>query len=1388
MFVWMGRLMNDYINQSSTSHEIGFGGELLYALNAAAATLQRSVRSEREVLHAVSEQIGKLGLRGGLSLLNSSGENLVVRGFGQPGRALDKLEKITGFKIEGYEFSISKIDVYHQVVKTGKTVFVPNSGSVIAQMLPDPARSFAKVINTILGSKPAIFSPLITEGRVKGVLNVVGEGLSRGDMLTMEAFANHIAIALENARLFAAMQEEVNERKQMEESERQRRQEAESLIKATASLTSSVSLGDVLNTLLVHLYQVVPYDSASLFLQEADRIRIVAVRGFTNPENVIGFESLLNENELVLEIRKANKPLILADAQADPRFQSWCDTDYIRGWMGVPLIVRAEVSGYITLDSRAIDAFTEADAKWAEAFANQAAIAIENARLFEQAATERRHLGLLYDVGRELVTSLEPSEILERSLSLVCREMQAIIGFAFRFLPEENCLYLSSVYPHSNSLFADFEIGVQDLCKKGLLRWVAQNRQSVYVPDVEADERWEPIPGFISEIGSAICTPIIAGDQLLGVLAVLKVQKGAFLADQVELLQAISQEIGLVLNNANQYQEVQRRLAEMTLIQSLTETFNQRLSVQDLLEEVVLQLARRLGYTQVEILLVENDQLVERAYQGADPPWQELPLTQGVVGRVARTGKPALVHDVALDLDYRLCYEGTVAELAVPIFHGEKVVGVINIETDVPGRLTDQDLGLIQVLAGQISIALENALLYERISSYAGDLERTVLQRTAELIELSELSQEIGYTLSYEDLLQLLLSHMQKAVQSEVVAGSLIMNGFHYHAFGTTQHLTDHAMDDLSGYWRENVPNNNGNPFDASLEASAFQLEEGIGKTEIVIDELSALMHAPIMASGEVVGVLIAGNGNGYSFGEEQKRLINTFANQAATAIQRLAVNLAAEQQRLESLIEHIPVGVLLLDTENRLLAANQLGRSILSILGEYDNGDQPDRWKSKWVVELLTSRETGAVVELSSEMPIRRIFEAQARTVDIENRQWVITLREVTQERENQARIQMQDRLATVGQLAAGIAHDFNNIMATILVYADLLTRDPNLPPASQERIRIIQGQVQKSASLIRQILDFSRRSVMEQSVIDLLPFLKELEKILTRIFPETIELELTYPEDDYIIQADPTRLQQALMNLAVNARDAMPEGGRLSFELDRISLMPGDTPPTVDMPAGEWIRVSVKDTGIGVLPENMPHIFEPFFTTKPTGQGTGLGLAQVYGIIKQHGGFIDVDSQSGMGTQFTIYLPAISEKIDKQISPETTEHLDGTGSVVLVVEDNLATLEALRTLLETQNYQVLTASNGSDALGILQGNSDPIDLVVSDVVMPQMGGVALYKALLTCKPDAKVLFITGHPLEGQNQALLEGGDVHWLQKPFSMHEFNHAVNLLLQGESVKS
>ena len=383
----------------------------------------------------------------------------------------------------------------------------------------------------------------------------------------------------------------------------------------------------------------------------------------------------------------------------------------------------------------------------------------------------------------------------------------------------------------------------------------------------------------------------------------------------------------------------------------------------------------------------------------------------------------------------------------------------------------------------------------------------------------------------------------------------------------------------------------------------------------------------------------------------------------------------------------------------------------------------------------------------------------------------------------ETQQQLVQQERLAAVGQLAAGIAHDFNNILAVIVLYSQMLKRTANLSSVDQNRADTIVEQGERATKLIQQILDFSRKSIIERKPLSLPSFLADTQKLLKRTLPETIQISVSYDEtQSHEIQADPTSIQQLLMNLAVNARDAMPNGGQLLFELDKMELVAGEMPPVSDMHLGQWSVIRVKDTGGGMPVNIKKKIFEPFFTTKGPGEGTGLGLAQAYGIVRQHDGFIRCESELGAGTSFYIYFPSFKTSTSEgEMNEMAVSH--GAGQTILVVEDNQSALTVIEEILRMLNYEVIVAKNGLEALTILQEKTD-VSVVLSDVVMPEMGGFALYNEIRQTYPTMKIVLMSGYTKEQEEPFWSTNQDVAWLRKPFSIESLAEVINQALGEE----
>ncbi len=494
---------------------------------------------------------------------------------------------------------------------------------------------------------------------------------------------------------------------------------------------------------------------------------------------------------------------------------------------------------------------------------------------------------------------------------------------------------------------------------------------------------------------------------------------------------------------------------------------------------------------------------------------------------------------------------------------------------------------------------------------------------------------------------------------------------------------------------------------------------------------------------------------------------------------EQLLVQIQARARQVQQIMDTVPEGVILLDSAANILLANPMGENHLKVLANAQIGGTLTELGERPLAEILTSPPKGLWHEVEFG---RHNYQVIARSFEIGPTPmgWVIVTRDVTQQREFDQRVQRQERLAAVGQLAAGIAHDFNNIMATIVLYAQMTSRLPGLSDHVRARMDTINQQAHHATELIQQILDFSRRSALERQPLDLLPVFKEHVKLLERTLPENIRVELEYDHDVYTVNADPTRIQQVLTNLAVNARDAMPEGGTLRFTLARLCVITQSQLPLPEMSLGTWIKIAISDTGTGIPAKVMERLYEPFVTTKAPGKGTGLGLSQVHGIVMAHEGHIALKTRPGYGTTFTIYLPALQETMSEKVCETGTEVTMGHGETLLVVEDNPATRAALVESLENLNYQVIATPSAEAALDRLTHPHHEISLVLSDVVMPGMSGVALVHTMQERAMTPKVILLTGHPLERELEELMKeelSRLATWLLKPVTLEKLGQII-----------
>lgn len=1332
-----------------------------------AAEVARDAAAERELDALLNRAVELIRDRFGfyhaaIFMIDAAAEYAVLTAAaGDVGRKLLK---------NGYKLKIGETGIVGYVAGTGQPRVSPNVGTD-AEHLKNPF---------LPETRSEMALPLKVGSKVIGALDVQSreETAFNDDYVqVLQTMADQLAIAIDNVRLYGESQRGA--------------QELAGLYEAALATSSVLDTETLLQRLYEQVQQLIAPDTFIVALYDA------ASETFTIPLAMEGGESVLefidkryslSEGGLTGWILEKQQPLLICDIDEDPLpVEPIRGEEPVRSWLGVPLIARDQLIGAVSVQSFRPDIFDESHQRFLESLAAQFAIALENARLFGAERAAREQAETLREVAQVVGGSLEPEEI----VGLILEQLKRVFTFdtaSVLLREDQDEIAIMAVIGYKDAELVKYEAGKR-LSGSAILAKMARDLQPVIIPDVHQYPDWIWVPGT-EHVRSFLGVPVVKRNKMIGALMADSIDLNFFTQEDVHTAQALAQHMAAAIENARLFAAEEKRAAELETLRQVSLGLTASLEPQSVLDAILDGVFKLMpGVGDAHIFVCDNDRLIFGAALWQDgrrgEPFSE-PRPDGLTYTVLQTRETIIANDISThplfaDIVNQTEWSGSI--VGIPITIGERVVGVLNVAHPQTHAFSDVGLRILRLLGDQAALAIENARLFEQ----------TIMERR-HITLLYDVGQAMAASLAPDAILERALELTCQALGGGAGAAWLYIPDGDY--------LYMRALYDQGIVSPELVSDN-----DLRLDAGvgligwAAQNRQPLNVPNVADDErwtgipylkqdVRSVIAAPILEGQNLLGSMTVLHRQTSAFTDDHMDLLQTICQQVGLAlsnarryqdVNRLVDMLAAEQYRLESLIEILPVGVLLLDENYRTLVSNPLGREILSVLTTDETDDILSHLGSMPLSDLFARQDDPLPAEIIVDKPQRRIFEVQARPIGSELTQWVLTLREVTQEQDAQKRVQMQDRLATVGQLAAGIAHDFNNIMAAIVVYADLLMMEPDLSSVSRERLTIIQQQVQSASSLIRQILDFSRQSVMERSTLDLLPFLKKMRKLLKRTLPETVTLRLHHEPGEYSVLSDPTRLQQVIMNLAVNARDAMPDGGVLSFGMDHLRLERDDIPPVPEMPTGDWIRVTVTDTGEGIPAENLSRIYEPFFTTKPVGQGAGLGLAQVYGIVRQHGGFIDVQSQVGKGTRFDVYLPSLTLEEDDASVQKDHAKLDGAGRTILLAEDDTTTRAALQDLLNEYHFRVLVVSNGIDALKLLEMESDSVVLVISDIVMPQMGGIELHKMMQIRWPEIMMLLITGHPLDKKDQNLLERGTADWLQKPFSVAEFNQSIQAML-------
>ncbi len=513
------------------------------------------------------------------------------------------------------------------------------------------------------------------------------------------------------------------------------------------------------------------------------------------------------------------------------------------------------------------------------------------------------------------------------------------------------------------------------------------------------------------------------------------------------------------------------------------------------------------------------------------------------------------------------------------------------------------------------------------------------------------------------------------------------------------------------------------------------------------------------------------------------------------TTEQKMQHALKASEDKFQLLFEEAPVGICILNEDMRIIDINKSLTKIFdakiieivdSQLIKFINEDDADDL-TKWIINVRKKKNKHNFIEVFIKDHPEKTVQLYAHNLQ-EKDNIVLHFIDLTERKKLERQFSQSQKMQAVGQLAGGIAHDFNNLLTAMIGFADLLLLRHKPGDPSFNDIMQIKQNSNRAANMVRQLLAFSRQQTLKPKILDLTDVLSELSHLIRRLIGVNIDLNISHTSDQEFVKADQGQIEQVLINLAVNARDAMPKGGKLniitgSLENNEDIKLNGEEV----LPEGNWVTIEVTDNGTGIDSEVLSHIFEPFFSTKAVGSGTGLGLATVHGIVHQTGGFLAVDSKIDKGSTFTIYLPFFerTEEDEEEIveqSVEKTIVTDLTGSAtILLVEDETAVRIFSTRALSNKGYVVVDAPNGPSALELMKEKKVVPDLLITDVMMPEMDGTTLAKKVQKIHPDIKIIFISGYAEDRFKEHV--GGNAYFLPKPFTLKQLASRVKEVIES-----
>ena len=867
-------------------------------------------------------------------------------------------------------------------------------------------------------------------------------------------------------------------------------------------------------------------------------------------------------------------------------------------------------------------------------------------------------------------------------------------------------------------------------------------------------------------------------------------------------------------------EEARKLAADKMVMAEIARIIGSTLNIEEVYERFAEEARKLIDFDRISINLIHREEgIVTNAYaSGKDvvgrQPGDVFPLPGSLNEQILRTRETLIVcakDEAELEDKYPTLLStfqaGLRSMMSVPLISNHKVIGVLHLRSAKPEAYRENDAKLAESIASQIAGAISNAQLYQerkRVEAAFRQSEGEARRLAQENAIMAEIGQILCSTLNVDTVYERVSETARRLIPFDRMAINIIQPGETAfvipYVFGANVALRQKGdVIPLAGTAAFEVIRTR-----ASILIRKGEMEESAsrfpGLLPLVKAGFQSMMLIPLISQDRVIGILNLQQSTGEPLTEENFRLGEKVGAQIAGAVanaQLYAAREKAERAHRESeekyrlLVENANDAIFIIQ-DKVILFSNPKTEELLgyearelaqipftehlhpldreSIWG--GNGSGEVKILSGRTFRIRNRKGREFWVELNS---VSILWEGKLATLNF--------ARDITEQKKLEAQFLQAQKMEAVGRLAGGVAHDFNNLLTVINSHSQLALLELKEWDPLREKFESILKAGERAANLTRQLLAFSRRQVVEMKVIDLNTLLRDLEKMLHRVIGEDIELKTSLGDGLGRVKADPGQIEQAILNLVVNARDAMPSGGKLTIETRNEEVDQELAGRHMGLKPGRYVMLSVSDTGVGMSPEVKERMFEPFFTTKEKGKGTGLGLSTVYGAVKQIGGEIWIYSEPGLGTTIKIYLPEVNDPLEAAKRKPGGERMPRGHETILVVEDEDEVRKLVVGILSKQGYKVLDASHGGDALLMLEENREPIHLLLTDVVMPGINGPDFARRMKFVYPDLRVLYMSGYADNVIFQHGILDQAMAFLQKPFTVERLAGKVREVLDA-----